>query len=109
MWACQYCVNTSPPHKQAFQVGGINKRDLRDGYQGCQILISTTYQNGEKINQVTINIPNVQKIYQNVQKIYPNIPTSSIGSPSKIYPNYDFWFEKMPSGNPDGYQEPILR
>jgi hypothetical protein len=29
-----------------------------------------------------------------------NIPTSSIASPSKIYPNMDFWFENMPSGNP---------
>jgi hypothetical protein len=29
-----------------------------------------------------------------------HIPTSSIASPSKIYPNYDFWLENMPSGNP---------
>jgi hypothetical protein len=28
------------------------------------------------------------------------IPTSSVARPSKIYPNWDFWFENMPSGNP---------
>jgi hypothetical protein len=28
------------------------------------------------------------------------MPTSSIARPSKIYPNPDFWFENMPSGNP---------
>jgi hypothetical protein len=27
------------------------------------------------------------------------IQTSSIGGPSTIYPNWDFWFEKIPSGN----------
>jgi hypothetical protein len=26
-------------------------------------------------------------------------PTSSIATPSKIYPNWDFWFENIPSGN----------
>jgi hypothetical protein len=30
-----------------------------------------------------------------------NLPTSSIARPSKIYPNWNFWFENMPSGNPD--------
>jgi hypothetical protein len=29
-----------------------------------------------------------------------NIPPSSIARPYKIYPNRDFWFENMPSGNP---------
>jgi hypothetical protein len=28
-----------------------------------------------------------------------NIPTSFTTRPSKIYPNWDFWFENMPSGN----------
>jgi hypothetical protein len=27
------------------------------------------------------------------------IPTYSIARPSKIYPNKDFWFENIPSGN----------
>jgi hypothetical protein len=25
--------------------------------------------------------------------------TSSIAKPDKIYPNWDFWFENIPSGN----------
>jgi hypothetical protein len=29
-----------------------------------------------------------------------NIPTSSIARPSKICPNWDFWFENKPPGNP---------
>jgi hypothetical protein len=29
-----------------------------------------------------------------------NMPITSIARPSKIYPNWDFWFENMPSGNP---------
>jgi hypothetical protein len=28
------------------------------------------------------------------------MPTFSIPSHSKIYPNWDFWFENKPSGNP---------
>jgi hypothetical protein len=32
---------------------------------------------------------------------YLHIPTSSVARPSKIYPNWDFWFENIPSGNPD--------
>jgi hypothetical protein len=30
-----------------------------------------------------------------------NVPTFSIPRPSKIFPNWDFWFENIPSGNPD--------
>jgi hypothetical protein len=29
------------------------------------------------------------------------MPTSSIAVPYKIYPNWDFWFENIPPGNPD--------
>jgi hypothetical protein len=29
-----------------------------------------------------------------------NISAFSILRPSKIYPNWDFWFENKPSGNP---------
>jgi hypothetical protein len=29
------------------------------------------------------------------------MPTFSIPRPSKIFPNWDFWFAKIPSGNPD--------
>jgi hypothetical protein len=57
--------------------------------QGCQIFLGTTYQDGK-------NIPNNHKIY----KMAINIPTSSIARPSKMYPNWYFWFGNMPSGNP---------
>jgi hypothetical protein len=58
-----------------------------------------------KIYQITINtytqwpqtIPNSLKIDQMDVK-YTNI---SIAKPSKISPNRDFWFENIPSGNPD--------
>jgi hypothetical protein len=39
----------------------------------------------------------------NVRKILLmaiNITTFSNLRPTKIYPNWDFWFEKKPSGNP---------
>jgi hypothetical protein len=36
-----------------------------------------------------------------------NIPTFSIARPSKIYPNCDFWFENLPSGNPAQYSKPF--
>jgi hypothetical protein len=29
-----------------------------------------------------------------------NIPTFPLTRPSNIYPNWDFWFENIPSGNP---------
>jgi hypothetical protein len=43
------------------------------------------------------NISNGRKIDQMVIK-YSRF---SITRPSKIYPNWDFWFENKPSGNPD--------
>jgi hypothetical protein len=42
-------------------------------------------------------------MYQTVRKFtkwLQNIPTSSVERPSKIYPNWDFGFENIPSGNP---------
>jgi hypothetical protein len=34
------------------------------------------------------------------QKKYSKCPTFSIPRPSKIYPNWNYWFETIPSGNP---------
>jgi hypothetical protein len=54
-------------------------------------------------HQFSTNLPNDHKIYQTAviySKWPKNIPTFSISSPSKIYPNWDFGFEKIPSGNP---------
>jgi hypothetical protein len=70
--------------------------------RSCQIFLGKTYQNGK-------NIPNDHKRYQKaikyilfcrkVDKMAIKIPTSSFARPSKIYPNWDFWFENIPSGN----------
>jgi hypothetical protein len=35
------------------------------------------------------------------------MPTSSVARPSKIYPNWDFWFETIPSGIPGPLHEGI--
>jgi hypothetical protein len=51
-----------------------------------------------------VQLTKTWKLYvANVHKIYrtaTNIPTSSIARPYKTYPNRDFWFENIPSGNP---------
>jgi hypothetical protein len=53
-----------------------------------------------------IHIINDNTMYQiyhlaaKLDKVAIKIPTSAVERPSKIYPNYDFWFENMPSGNP---------
>jgi hypothetical protein len=46
------------------------------------------------------NISNCFKIDQTVK----NMPTFSIARPSKIYPNWDFWFESKPPGNPGSFE-----
>jgi hypothetical protein len=55
------------------------------------------------------NIPNGRRIDQmagELTKWLYNIPVSSIARPSKIYPNWDFWFENnfWQSGNPGTIQ-----
>jgi hypothetical protein len=52
-----------------------------------------------------ICVPNGPKIDQMSIKY---IPTSSIVRPSKSYPNKDFWYENMPSGNPGEANESRL-
>jgi hypothetical protein len=56
------------------------------------------------------NIPNYQhghKIFQGTvkhSKCPENIPTFlPIPRPSNIYPNWDFWYEKIPPGNADDH------
>jgi hypothetical protein len=64
---------------------------------------------GSIYQKVTIypqNIPKCHKIYQMAGKLtkWPykivKIPESSNARPFKIYPNWYFWFENKPSGNP---------
>jgi hypothetical protein len=54
---------------------------------------------------MTTKVPNGYKLYvpfvRKIDKMAIKIPTSSIARPSKIYPNLDFWFENIPSGNTD--------
>jgi hypothetical protein len=49
------------------------------------------YQMDKKYLKSPKNIPNGHK----------NMQTISNLSPTKIYPNWDFWFENKPPGNPD--------
>jgi hypothetical protein len=66
--------------------------------------------NDSKIFQMTVkyskwqeNIPNDRKIFR-MTKTY----TSIFYFPSKFFPNWDFWFENKPSGNPGGSPLPFL-
>jgi hypothetical protein len=66
-------------------------------------LLSHGIQKRGKIHQMTTYNTKWPKIYLMVGKLTKlpqNIPTSSIVRPSKIYPNWNFWFENIPSGNP---------
>jgi hypothetical protein len=45
------------------------------------------------------NVPDCHKIYQMAIE-YTKWPNFSVSKPSKIYPNWDFWFENIASGNP---------
>jgi hypothetical protein len=47
-----------------------------------------------------IKYPLKYTIWWLTRKMAIKIPASSIARPSKIYPNLDFLFENMPSGNP---------
>jgi hypothetical protein len=62
--------------------------------QGCQIFLSATYQNKTKYTKWPQNAPFCHKI----DKMAIKILTSSVARPSKIYPNWEFGFETMPSG-----------
>jgi hypothetical protein len=61
------------------------------------------YTKAGKIYQMTTKLTNARKIYLKVVK-YSNSPeyttTFAIPGSSKMYPNWDFWSEKKPSGNP---------
>jgi hypothetical protein len=56
------------------------------------------YLNGE----IEPNRHKIPLMAGKLTKMAINIPTSSIARTSKIYPNWDIWFENIPSGNPDG-------
>jgi hypothetical protein len=65
-------------------------------YRVARFFFVHRYQNGK-------NLPNDLKLYQTAIKYSTwslNSTTFSIPRPSKIYPNWYFWFLKKPSGNP---------
>jgi hypothetical protein len=70
--------------------------------QGCQIFHFTIFQSGKnipidyKITKCPLNIPYCRKVFPMTK----HITTFSIPRSSKIYPNWYFWSEKKPSGNP---------
>jgi hypothetical protein len=75
--------------------------------QCCQIFLDTIYQNGRKFTKLPLNYHMAIKCpYQTAiicSKWPTNMPTFSIPRPSEMNPNWSFWFENIPSGNP-GYQ-----
>jgi hypothetical protein len=70
--------------------------------QGCQIFREKIYQTREnipddhKIFQRSIKIPNCRKIDQMAINCTSIFNWKSLQN----YPNWEFWFEKIPSGNP---------
>jgi hypothetical protein len=65
----------------------------------------------EKYTKWLQTIPNGHKLYQmvvNYSKWWQSMTTFSSPRPSKFYPNWDFWFENKPSGNP-GWEFEKLR
>jgi hypothetical protein len=69
--------------------------------RGCQIFLLTTYQSSEKYRKTAINIPNSHINIPKGRKIdQMAINYTSTIQPCKIYPNWYFWFENIPSGNP---------
>jgi hypothetical protein len=57
--------------------------------------LEKTYQMNTKCSKWSQNILNVRKEF----KMAKNIERFSNLRPSKIYPNWYFWFENKPSGN----------
>jgi hypothetical protein len=51
-----------------------------------------------KYNKLPYNIQKGSKIDQMALKL----PTSFTARHSKIFPNWNFWFQNIPSGNPGG-------
>jgi hypothetical protein len=76
----------------------------REIWQGCQIFLSTKYQNWKIYTKLPWTITNSHKIYQMAVQYtkWPwNIGTNIFHCKTlKIYPNWHFWFENIPSGNP---------
>jgi hypothetical protein len=64
-----------------------------------------TYQKGKKIYQMATKCTK----YRKIDKFTRTIKISSFARPSKIYPNRDFNFQNIPSGNPGHILPPYIR
>jgi hypothetical protein len=81
-------------HEKKTEKAKIAKFVFRN--QGCQIFLETVDQNGVKYTKLPLNYQMALKC----TKWSKSIPAFSIPRPSKMYPNRDFWYENIPSGNP---------
>jgi hypothetical protein len=68
---------------------------LPDFFSAHHTKTGKIYQMATKCTKWSLNIPFGSKI----NKMALKIPTFFIARPSKIYPNLDFLFENIPSGN----------
>jgi hypothetical protein len=116
---CELHVHGGPAVVRAVLSALAAVQDLRPAepgeftrlHQDCQIFLGPNIPKWEKYtirpqtipNGHKLGIPNGRIIFQMVIK-YTNIFHSRS---SKIYQNFDFWFENKPSGNP-GLHEPKL-
>jgi hypothetical protein len=66
--------------------------------------VTRVARNEMKIYQMPTKLLNGHKMYQIAVKYSKwsyNIPSFFIPRPSKIYPNWYFWYENLPSGIPE--------
>jgi hypothetical protein len=75
-------------------------RDLACKVRAARFFLA---QKRAKLYQISVKLPIGHKMHQMAviySKWLQNILTFSIPKPSKIYPNWNFWSENKPSGNP---------
>jgi hypothetical protein len=57
-----------------------------------------TIQNDDKMYQIKYEIKNIPFGHK-IDQLANKKPTSYLARPSKIYPNWEFWFHNIPSGS----------
>jgi hypothetical protein len=89
------------PHRRIFLLP-VSGKNLRGTLQGCQIFLGTTYpESGILTTYYTKLLPIKYTKWPNLFptdiKYTKNYPFQG---PFKIYPNWNYWYENKPSGNP---------
>jgi hypothetical protein len=64
--------------------------------QGCQIILDTIDQNGEIYTKIATKLPKYTNMFQMAIKYTKLFHFKA----HKKLPNWDFWIENIPSGNP---------